>query len=106
MDDSLVEWKRRKKLHAPDPLFETKIQTEQKTNRNSYSKEQNDSKWRARISYPGSDFNNMIILESVDCRIASGKQYFPIKDIKGECLLESSDKAKNGMIQPSIKRWR
>lgn len=106
MQNSLVEWKRRKKSYALDPIFESDNQKERQMERRNYSDDQNDSKWQVRISYPGSDFNNTIILESVDCRVASGKQYFPIQDIKSECLLESSDKAKKGIILPSKKRWR
>ena len=106
MHNSLVEWKRRKKSCALDPIFNAETRKEQQRERKIHSEDQNDSKWQVRISYPGSDFNNKIILESFDCLVASGKQYFPIQDIKSECLSESSEKAKNGIIQPSNKRWR
>ena len=61
--------------------------------------------WQVKIGHPESDYNNMTILESSHCLVASGKHYFPIHDLKRICFPESSDKTKNSIILPSQKRW-
>ena len=101
----VTDWKRRKRSKAADPIFEIKTESDEVTKTQIYSKEENDSLWQVKIDHPESDYNNMIILESSHCVVASGKHYFPIHDLKRICFPESSDKTKNSIILPSQKRW-
>ena len=101
----VADWKRRKRIKASDPIFEIKTQNEHQIKTQIQSKEENDSLWQVKIDHPESDYNNMIVLESSRCLVASGKLYFPIHDLKRICLPESSDKTRDSIILPSQKRW-
>ena len=101
----VADWKRRKKIKASDPIFEIKTQNEHQIKTQIQSKEENDLLWQVKIDHPESDYNNMIVLESSRCLVASGKLYFPIHDLKRICLPESSDETRDSIILPSQKRW-
>ena len=101
----VADWKRRKRIKASDPIFEIKTQNEHQVKTQIQSKEENDSFWQVKIDHPESDYNNMIVLESSRCLVASGKLYFPIHDLKRICLSESSDETSDSIILPSQKRW-
>ena len=108
-NDSSVDashWKQRKKDCAPDPIFENDFWVDQRIQPQSYCNEQENCVWQVRISFPGAVNNNRLILESYHCLVASGKQYFPIQDLKKNCFLETSDTSKSRIILPSRKRWR
>ena len=101
----VADWKRRKKIKASDPIFEIESKNNHQIKTQIQTEEENDSLWQVKIDHPESDYNNMIILESSHCLVASGKHYFPIHDLKRICFPESSDKTKNSIILPSQKRW-
>ena len=102
----LSDWKRRKKCHAPDPIFDDKFWVEQRMQPQSSFNEPEKCTWQVHISYPGAANNGRVILESSHCIVASGRQYFPIQGLKKSCVSETCDTSNSRIILPSQKRWR